>query len=24
VKRFCIPPEKNAAFVQAMEDVLDV
>lgn len=24
MKRFCIPPEKNAAFVQAMEDVLDV
>jgi transposase len=24
VKRFCIPPEQNAAFVQAMEDVLDV
>jgi DDE superfamily endonuclease len=24
VKRFCIPPEKNAAFVQAMEDVLGV
>jgi len=24
VKRFCIPPEENAAFVQAMEDVLDV
>jgi transposase len=24
VKRFCIPPEQNAAFVQAMEDVLEV
>jgi hypothetical protein len=24
VKRFCIPPEENAAFVCAMEDVLDV
>jgi hypothetical protein len=24
VKRFCIPPEHSAAFVQAMEDVLDV
>jgi hypothetical protein len=24
VKRFCIPPEQNAPFVQAMEDVLDV
>lgn len=24
MKRFCIPPEENAAFVQAMEDVLDV
>jgi DDE superfamily endonuclease len=24
VKRFCIPPEGNAAFVQAMEDVLEV
>jgi transposase len=24
VKRFCIPPEENAAFVAAMEDVLDV
>jgi hypothetical protein len=24
VKRFCIPPEENAPFVQAMEDVLDV
>jgi hypothetical protein len=24
VKRFCIPPEQNAAFVQAMEDVLDI
>jgi hypothetical protein len=24
VERFCIPPEKNAAFVHAMEDVLDV
>jgi DDE superfamily endonuclease len=24
VKRFCIPPERNAAFVQAMEDVLEV
>jgi hypothetical protein len=24
VKRFCIPPEQNAAFVHAMEDVLDV
>jgi hypothetical protein len=24
VKRFCIPPEHNAAFVCAMEDVLDV
>jgi hypothetical protein len=24
VERFCIPPQKNAAFVQAMEDVLDV
>jgi transposase len=24
VKRFCIPPEENAGFVQAMEDVLDV
>jgi len=24
VKRFCIPPHENAAFVQAMEDVLDV
>lgn len=24
MKRFCIPPEKNAPFVQAMEDVLDV
>ena len=24
MKRFCIPPEQNAAFVQAMEDVLEV
>lgn len=24
MKRFCIPPQENAAFVQAMEDVLDV
>jgi hypothetical protein len=24
VKRFCIPPEHSGAFVQAMEDVLDV
>jgi hypothetical protein len=24
VKRFCIPPEENAAFVQSMEDVLEV
>jgi DDE superfamily endonuclease len=24
VKRFCIPPEKNAGFVQAMEDVIEV
>jgi len=24
VKRFCIPPQENAPFVQAMEDVLDV
>ena len=24
MKRFCIRPEKNAAFVQAMKDVLDV
>jgi hypothetical protein len=24
VKRFCIPPEQNAPFVQAMEDVLEV
>jgi hypothetical protein len=24
VKRFCIPPEKNAPFVHAMEDVLEV
>jgi hypothetical protein len=24
VKRFCIPPEENAAFVCAMEDVIDV
>jgi hypothetical protein len=24
VKRFCIPPEQNASFVQAMEDVLEV
>lgn len=24
MKRFCIPPEENAPFVQAMEDVLDV
>jgi hypothetical protein len=24
VKRFCIPPQKNGAFVQAMEDVLEV
>ena len=24
VERFCIPPEKNAPFVSAMEDVLDV
>lgn len=24
MKRFCIPPEQNAAFVHAMEDVLDV
>jgi hypothetical protein len=24
VKRFCIPPDHNAAFVQAMEDVLEV
>jgi hypothetical protein len=24
VKRFCIPPERSGAFVQAMEDVLDV
>ncbi len=24
VERFCIPPEKNAAFVKCMEDVLDV
>jgi hypothetical protein len=24
VKRFCIPPEENAPFVRAMEDVLDV
>jgi hypothetical protein len=24
VKRFCIPPEHSAAFVQAMEDVLEV
>ena len=24
MKRFCIPPEKSAAFVQAMEDVLEV
>jgi len=24
VRRFCIPPEQNAAFVHAMEDVLDV
>ena len=24
VERFCIPPEENAAFVQAMEDVLEV
>lgn len=24
MKRFCIPPEHNAAFVQAMEDVLEV
>lgn len=24
MKRFCIPPEENAAFVQAMEDVLEV
>ncbi len=24
MKRFCIPPEHNAAFVQSMEDVLDV
>ena len=23
-QRFCIPPEKNAAFVAAMEDVLEV
>jgi hypothetical protein len=24
VERFCIPPDQNAAFVKAMEDVLDV
>src|SRR5579863_10627954 len=24
VERFCIPPDENAAFVHAMEDVLDV
>lgn len=24
MKRFCIPPQKNGAFVQAMEDVLEV
>lgn len=24
MKRFCIPPERNAPFVQAMEDVLEV
>ncbi len=24
MRRFCIPPEQNAAFVHAMEDVLDV
>lgn len=24
MKRFCIPPQKNAAFVHAMEDVLEV
>ena len=24
MKRFCIPPEENAPFVHAMEDVLDV
>lgn len=24
MKRFCIPPERNAAFVQAMEDVIEV
>lgn len=24
VERFCIPPQENAAFVAAMEDVLDV
>ena len=24
MKRFCIPPQQNAAFVHAMEDVLEV